>query len=52
MEQQQYHYSMKHSSAKKPESRFLRIWGPVLIKWGIGMGVSMIAMMLLRALLF
>ncbi len=49
MEQQQYHYSMKHSSAKKPESRFLRIWGPVLIKWGIGMGVSMIAMMLFES---
>ncbi len=46
MEQQQYHYTTGSGPVKKPESRFFRIWGPVLVKWGIGMGVSMLAMML------
>ena len=46
MEQQQYHYTENSGSVKKPENRFLRIWGPVLIKWGVGMGVSMLAMMI------
>lgn len=45
MEQQQYHYTAGERPAKKPENRFLRIWGPVLVKWGVGMGVSVLAMM-------
>ena len=49
MEQQQYHYTMNSGPVKKPENRFLRIWGPVLVKWGIGMGVSMLAMMLFES---
>ena len=49
MEQQQYHYTMNSGHVKKPENRFLRIWGPVLVKWGIGMGVSMLAMMLFES---
>lgn len=49
MEQQQYHYKESLNQARKPENRFLRIWGPVLIKWGIGMGVSMLAMMVFES---
>ena len=49
MEQQQYHYTMNSGPVKKPENRFLRIWGPVLVKCGIGMGVSMLAMMLFES---
>ncbi len=49
MKQQQYHYTMNSGPVKKPENRFLRIWGPVLVKWGIGMGVSMLAMMLFES---
>ncbi len=47
MGQQQYQYHPENAKpVKKPENRFLRIWGPVLIKWGIGLGVSMIAVIL------
>lgn len=49
MEQQQYHYTESSGSVRKPENRFLRIWGPVLIKWGIGIGVSMAAVMLFES---
>lgn len=47
--EQQYHYTDRSGPVRKPESRFLRIWGPVLVKWGIGMGVSMLAMMLFES---
>ncbi len=50
MEQQQYKYTETSGPVRKPESRFLRIWGPVLIKWAIGMGVSMIAVLLFESL--
>lgn len=50
MEQQQYHYKETSGPVRKPESRFLRIWGPVLVKWGVGMGVSMIAVMFFESL--
>ena len=49
MEQQQYHYTESPGTVKEPENRFLRIWGPVLIKWGIGMGVSVLAMMVFES---
>lgn len=41
MEQQ---YRMNSGSAPKPENRFLRIWGPLFIKWGISFAVSIVAM--------
>ena len=49
MEQQQYHYTNGSGTVRKPENRFLRIWGPVLVKWGIGMGVSMLAVMVFES---
>lgn len=47
--EQQYHYTERSGPVRKPENRFLRIWGPVLVKWGIGMGVSMLAMMIFES---
>lgn len=44
--EQQYRINpdeMKRSKAAKPENRFWRIWGPVIIKWGISIAVSMVA---------
>lgn len=49
MEQQQYQYTEGTGPVRKPENRFLRIWGPVLIKWGIGMGVSFLAVMVFES---
>lgn len=46
MYEQHYQYRMKPNSAPKPENRFMRIWGPLLIKWGIAMGISMAAMVI------
>ncbi len=46
MEQQYQYYPENARPVKKPENSFLRIWGPLLIKWGIGLGVSMIAVIL------
>lgn len=46
MEQQ---YRMNPNSMPKPESRFMRIWGPLFIKWGIAMVVSMFAAMIFES---
>ncbi len=46
MDEQRYQYRMNPDSMPKPENRFMRIWGPLLIKWGIAVGVSMLAMMI------
>ncbi len=46
MDEQHYQYRMNPDLAPKPENRFMRIWGPLLIKWGIAVGVSMLAMMI------
>lgn len=48
MEQQ---YRM-NNPAPKPQSRFMRIWGPVLIKWGIAFAVSVFAMMVFELVMF
>lgn len=37
---------MKSGTFPKPENRFMRIWGPLLIKWGISMVVSFIAVII------
>lgn len=37
---------MKSGTYPKPENRFMRIWGPLLIKWGISMVVSFIAVII------
>lgn len=44
-------YRMKEPMPKQ-QSRFMRIWGPVLIKWGIAFGVSMLAMMVFELVMF
>lgn len=43
MEQQEYQYRMNQEPLIKPENRFWHIWGPLFIKWGIGIAVSMAA---------
>ena len=47
MDQQQYRMEPNIVPPKR-ENRFLRIWGPLLIKWGIGIGISMFAMFLIE----
>ena len=37
---------MHSGSVPKPENRFLRVWGPLFIKWGISIAVSVIALMI------
>lgn len=48
MEEWQNRQNQPDSSPRKmpetPGRRFWRLWGPILIKWGIGIGVGVIAM--------
>lgn len=39
-----YHYHQERKPAETPGKRFWNIWGPILIKWGIGFGVGVVAM--------
>ena len=39
-----YHYHQEQKPAETPGKRFWNIWGPILIKWGIGFGVGVAAM--------
>lgn len=36
--------SRPQNTSETPGKRFFRLWGPILIKWGIGIGVGIIAM--------
>ena len=41
-----YHYHQEQDKKRKPietpGKRFWKMWGPLLIKWGIGIGVGMV----------
>ncbi len=51
MEQGQYQYHPEDARpVKRPENRFLWLWGPLLVKWGIAMGVSMAAVFLFEGM--
>ena len=43
-----YHYHQEQDKKRKPietpGKRFWKMWGPLLIKWGIGIGVGMVVM--------
>lgn len=47
--EQQYRMNQDNINRKrypKPENRFMRIWGPLFVKWGISMAVSLAAIFL------
>ena len=39
-----YHQEQERKPVETPGKRFWKMWGPLLIKWGIGIGVGMAVM--------
>ena len=38
-----YHQEQERKPVETPGKRFWKMWGPLLIKWGIGIGIWMVA---------